>query len=267
MKPKEKVLRPLHANAGIEAEYRKRLTNLIEEMHCSIRYWLHITYRNNDPEIKTAIMAMDALPATELRKSIRKLTRQWTKRFNEVSPKLAKYFATTVARRSDSTLQRILRQGGISVKFKLTQPHRDVMRATVNANVVLIKSIPQQYLHQVEGMVMRSVQEGRNLHDLSKDLHKQLGVTKRRAALIARDQNNKATAALSRVRQVELGIKQAIWMHSGAGKHPRPTHVRNNGKKFDIDKGWLDPAIKKRIWPGTEISCRCVSRPVIPGFS
>jgi SPP1 gp7 family putative phage head morphogenesis protein len=141
------------------------------------------------------------------------------------------------------------------------------MRATVNANVALIKSIPQQYLHQVEGMVMRSVQEGRNLGDLSKDLQKQFGVTKRRAALIARDQNNKATAALSRVRQLDLGIEQAIWMHSGAGKHPRPTHVRNNGKKYNIAKGWFDPAVKRFIHPGTEIDCRCVSRPVIPGFS
>ncbi len=264
MKPKEKVLRPLHPNAGVEVEYRKRLLALIEAMDRSIRYWLLISYRVNEPEIR---MAMDALPATELKKSVKKLTRQWNKQFNEASVKLAKYFATTVSRRSDSTLQRILRQGGISVQFKLTKAQRDVMRATVNANMALIRSIPQQYLHQVEGMVMRSVQEGRDLFTLSKDLQKQFGVTKRRAALIARDQNNKATAALSRVRQLDLGIEQAIWMHSGAGKHPRPTHVKNNGKKFDIAKGWYDPAIKKRIWPGTEISCRCVSRPVIPGFS
>jgi SPP1 gp7 family putative phage head morphogenesis protein len=263
-KRKERTLRPLYSNAGIEADYRKRLIALIEAMQNSIVYWLYISYRANEPEIK---MAMDALPANALRKSVKQLSKQWSKRFNDMAPKLARYFATQVSRRSDKTLQRILKQGGISVEFKMTKAQRDVMRATVNANVALIRSIPQQYLHQVEGMVMRSVQEGRNLSDLSKDLKKQFGITKRRAALIARDQNNKASSALSRVRRLELGIDEAIWIHSGGGKHPRPTHVRNDGKRFNIKKGWWDPAIKRYTWPGVEIGCRCVDRPVIAGFS
>src|SRR5205085_12109859 len=101
----------------------------------------------------------------------------------------------------------------------------------------------------------------------SKELRHRFGVTRRRAALIARDQNNKVSGALHRVRQLELGIEKAIWIHSGGGKHPRPTHVRNNGKQYDVAKGWYDPAEKKFVMPGELINCRCVSRPVIAGFS
>jgi uncharacterized protein with gpF-like domain len=76
-----------------------------------------------------------------------------------------------------------------------------------------------------------------------------------------------AGAAFAQTPTDQLGITEAIWVHSGAGKHPRPTHVAMNGKKYDVNKGMWDPAVKRWIFPGEEINCRCVSRSIIPGFS
>lgn len=263
-KPNSKVLRPVHPNAGIEAAYRKRIEKLIDDMNASVQHWLKAAYRANEP-----LMAQDRNPAQELRAAIRKLAEQWQSNFDAASPKLGAYFSQSVLLRSDAALRKILRDGGFSVKFKMTRTMKDVMDATINEQVSLIKSIPQQYLTQVEGMVMRSVQSGRDLGTLAKGLQEQFGVTKRRAAFIARDQNNKATASMTRVRQVALGITEAIWMHSGGGKHPRPTHLKagRDGVKYDVTKGWLDPAIGKHIFPGELPNCRCVSRAVIKGFS
>jgi len=258
----DRVLRPIYPCCGTEALYKRKMYELIDEMSASVMYWLSAAYRRNEP-----VLAQDAVPASELRDAIRKLVRRWQKRFNQAAPKLAKWFALSLADRSDKQLQSILRKGGFSVKFKMTRAQRDILHAAVHANVSLIKSIPQKYLNEVEGMVMRSVQTGRDLQSLQSDLLKNYKITKRRAALISRDQNNKTTAALIRVRQEELGITQAIWLHSGGGRHPRPTHVRNSGKKYDVTTGWFDPAIKKFIWPGTEINCRCVSKSIVPGFS
>jgi SPP1 gp7 family putative phage head morphogenesis protein len=137
----------------------------------------------------------------------------------------------------------------------------------VQANVSLIKSIPEEYLKQVEGAVMRSVQTGRDLGKLSKELQKKFGVSKRKAALISRDQNNKATSAFQRARQQELGITKAIWMHSHAGQEPRPSHVAMNGKEYDINKGMWDRDEQEWIFPGQLINCRCTSKSIIPGFS
>ena len=257
-----KTLKPIWANVGVEVNYRTALYKLIRKMHDSVQYWLEASYRQNEPEI-----AQDAIPAAELKKAIRKLSRRWQRQFNDLAPDLARYFSTAVYKRSDKALETILKKGGMSVKFKLTAAMRDVLHATVNQNVNLIKSIPQKYLHEVEGLVMRSVQTGRDLHTLSKQLQKQYGVSKRRAALIARDQNNKASGSLQRVRQLELGITEAVWLHSSAGKKPRPTHVANNGKKYDIKKGWWDPAVKDFIHPGYLVNCRCTSKPIVPGFS
>jgi uncharacterized protein with gpF-like domain len=211
-------------------------------------------------------MAMDRKSAAEaITEAFAKLAKRWQKKFDEAAPKLARWFATAAAGRSDSTLRTILKDGGFSVKFTMTPAASDIINAAVAENVALIRSIPQQYLTQVEGAVMRSVRQGRDLGPLAKELRAQYGVTKRRAAFIALDQSNKATADMTRARQVEKGYK-AIWRHSHAGKEPRPTHVANDGKPYDPAVGWLDPAINKRIWPGTEPRCRCYTQTIIPGF-
>lgn len=262
-KPK-KVLRPNHPSIALEIEYRRKLECLINEMQSSVLYWLRASFKANEPEV--AVLAQDALPAKELRKAVRKLSRRWQRNFNEASIDLAHWFSTRAHKRSTHSLQKILQKGGWSVDLQMNAAQRDILAATVQQNVSLIRSIPSQYFTQVEGMVMRSVQTGRDLHQLTNDLQRNFRVTRRRAELIARDQNNKVTAAITRARQVELGLK-AIWVHSGAGKHPRPTHIRNSGKEYDPVRGWYDPAVKRWIHPGTEINCRCFSKSVVPGFS
>lgn len=259
------ALKAVRPNEGVMAGYRTKLEKLVAQMQRSICYWLTAQYRATPPKLTD-----DASPAAALIKRMRELGSQWLKRFDDGAKRLGEYFATSVQKRSDAALKKILKDSGFAVKFKMTRTMNDVMQATIGAQVGLIKSIASEHLTEVQGLVMRSVQEGRALGDLAKQLKARYGITQRRAALIARDQNNKATAALTRVRYQELGITKAVWMHSGGGHEPRPTHVafsagRIGGPIFDIKEGWLDPAVNERIWPGTLINCRCVSRPVVPG--
>jgi uncharacterized protein with gpF-like domain len=262
-KGKELVLRPIRPSIGIRASYRKKLLALTQAMSRSYYWWLRAQYRQTPPR-----MAMDRTPAEELERELRKLGARWTQRFEEAAPKLAAWFAQSAGRRSDAALRKILKDAGFTVKFQITPAMRDVMQATVQENVALIRSIPTQFHTQVEGLVMRSVTEGRDLSSLTRELAKRHGITKRRAELISRDQINKASSMLRRARETEMGIKEGVWLHSHGGKQPRPTHLRNHGKRFNLIKGWPDPALKgKRIWPGTEINCRCTWRPLVQGFS
>lgn len=230
----------------------------------SFDYRLRAAYRANEP-----VMAQDATPAAELQAAIDALARQWRRRFDDAAPELAAWFARSNSRRSEAALKAILKKAGYSVEFKMTAAMRDVFRATVEENVGLIKSIPEQYLTAVQGSVMRSVATGRDLGSLAKDLRRNYGVTRKRAAFISLDQNNKATSAFMQARQTELGIEKGVWLHSHAGKEPRPTHLANHGKKFSIEEGWFDadPRVRRRIMPGELINCRCVWKPVIKGLS
>ncbi|MGE8129019.1 phage minor head protein [Methylobacterium sp. NPDC080182] len=230
-------------------------------MDRSVGYWLKAAYRKNAPE-----MAQDELPAETLRRAIRALTRRWQAKFNDLAGDLAAYFAQSVSQRSDAALKAALKKGGFTVEWTMTRAQRDVVNSVVHENVSLIKSIAQQHLSKVEGIVMRSVATGRDLGQLTKDLQEQFGVTKRRAQFIAQSQNQMATAALTRARQLEIGVTEAVWVHSSGGKKPRRSHVTNNGKTYDVNKGWYDPDEKVWTFPGVLPRCRCVSKAVIPGF-
>lgn len=260
---KPKTLRPIHPSAAIQARYSKQLQSLIKEMSASVEHWIKATYRRHLPSI-----AQDDA-ADDLRKSMEDLKDQWFAKFDLLAKNLAAYFATATAERSTTTLKRYLREGGFTVKFQMTPAMQDIVDATVHQNVALIKSIPQQYLEQVEGIVMRGVQTGRDMGYITEELQKRYGITKRRAAFIARDQTEKATAAFNRARQLEVGISEAVWVHSGGGKHPRPSHKKAGREKvvFSVADGWLDPEVGHKIQPGELINCRCVSRSILPGFS
>jgi len=256
-----RAVRPSHA---LELWLRRRLTDEVEAMHRSVTHWLTAEYRRALPRI-----VQDESPASSLTRALRQLASRWRARWDELAARLAEHFAQSVEQRSSTALARMLREGGMTVKFQMTRAMQDVVDATVQQSVALIRSIPAQYLDQVEGIVMRGVQTGRDLHVVARELEQRLGVTRRRAALIARDQNSKATAALNRARQLEVGIEEAIWVHSGAGREPRPSHVRAGRlqTRFKIAEGWYDPDEKRHIQPGELINCRCVSRPIVPGFS
>ena len=256
------VLKPVRPNLGIEADYTRRLQAMVDKMHKSILYWVTATYRANTPH---AAMASDASPAVEMRKMMQKLARRWTRAFNDGSQDLAAHFTAKSMGTADTTLQMILKKVGFSVPFKQTAAANDAYQAVIGENVGLIKSIASKHLSEVEGLVMRSVQHGRDLSTLTGELTERYGVTKRRAAFIARDQNNKATAIITRVRQKGLGIKRAQWVHSGGGIHPRESHEDADGKGYDVDEGCLIDG--EYIMPGELPNCRCISRSIIPGFN
>ena len=260
--PTRKPIRlpPVRPNAGIEAAYRDRLERMIAAMHASIVRAVTRAWRAKPPE-----MAQDESPAAALRAIMERLRRHWTDKFAELADGQARRFAGDALKQTDRAFAAQLRRAGFTVKFQISREVNDVFRATVSEQVNLIRSIPEQHLTQVEGAVMRSVQVGRDIGGLTKELEHQFGVTHRRAAIIARDQNNKATATIMRARQQELGITEAVWLHSLGGRHPRPEHLAFNGKRYEIAKGAFLEG--KWTWPGVEINCRCVSKSIIPGLN
>ncbi len=272
------TLKPTRPNLGVEVDYRARLDKMVCAMHKSVMYWLTATYRANP-----SLLAADASPAAELRKMLSKLGRRWIKAFEVGAKELADYFAEKSLGATDGQLKAILKKAGFSVPFTRTGAMREAFDAVVSENVALIKSIAVQHLHDVDVMVAQSVARGRDLATLTDQLgplvdlnrigmgrkpgesdKSLLARTRRRAALIARDQNNKATAVMDRARKQALGITQAKWMHSGGGKEPRPSHVTANGVLYDVAQGCLIDG--EYIMPGELPNCRCVSQAVIPGW-
>lgn len=254
------VLPPTRPNAGLEAAYRRDLDALVKAMAESLEYWLTAQWRAKTP----ATVAQDASGAQMLRDTLRRLGNRWQAKFDALADTAARRFADKTLKLTDIAFTDSLKKAGFAVDFTMTPGMQDAYSAVVGEQVGLIRSIASQHLTQVETVVMQGVQNGRDLAYIHDQLRERYGVTKRRAALIARDQSNKATSTLNRQRQKDLGITKAKWRHSGGGKEPRPSHVAADGQEYDLEKGmYLDGVW---TWPGVEINCRCTSSPVIPGF-
>ena len=279
MATRPKTLAGVRANEGLEALYRKRLTSLVDDLHASLSYWLTAAYRQKPPEIsdptlpaRSPVLAQDLdvfigmSPAMAMREVMRRLSKRWNRNFDKAAPKLAEWFAMAAQDRSDKQLAKILRDSGFSVRFRMTREQNDILQATIGEQVSLIKSIAQQHLSQVEILVLRSVAAGRDIGGLSKELKQRYQVTKRRADLIARTENNKATTNMTVARQLKLGITHGVWCHSAGGKEPRPTHVKAGADKvvFELAKGWFDPDEGEYVLPRQLINCKCFWKPVLP---
>jgi len=229
---------------------------------------LHPGVRAALEDVTNARLAFDAAPTGTkgLQAALAKWGAQTIKRFDLMSAKIANDFATRNAQATQTAMMAQLKKAGFTVKFKPSAKSVEAYRAVAAENVALIKSIPRKMHEQVEQKVWNAVRQGSDLHKLSTELREVHGSTVKRAALIARDQNAKAKATIERVRQMELGITHAIWMHSHAGKEPRPTHVAMNDKEYDLAKGLYDSDEGEWVHPGQLINCRCTNRPVIEGF-
>lgn len=257
------VLGAIHPNAGVEEAYRTKLQSMVTAMNKSVTYWLRAAWRADDPG---EIMAQDARPMQSLRRAMRKLIENWEKKFDDLAPELAKVFVDGATSTTQAAFQAELSKAGFAVKFQMTPAMREGYQAVLSENVGLIKSIPAQYLTQVEGDVWRAVSQGYDLEALTNTLQKRYGVTHRRASFIAKDQAQKAKSVTEKIRRLELGISKAKWQHSNGGREPRPLHVEagRKGLIFEIAKGAYIGG--KWIQPGEEPRCRCNSRAVIPGL-
>lgn len=232
---------------------------LLMDLHPGVRFTL--TGVSDSPQF-----ASDASPTKELQRALLRWGDKWIKRFDLMSKGIADDFAARNARATEIGMQASLKNAGFTVPFKPTRASIEAYKAVAAENVGLIKSIAQKYHTDVQTQVWESVKRGGDLKTVSEKLERTYGITRKRAALIARDQNAKAKATIEAVRHQELGIKQAIWMHSHAGKEPRPTHVKMNNKLYDLDKGMWDSDEGEWVHPGQLINCRCTMRPYIPGF-
>lgn len=125
-------------------------------------------------------------------------------------------------------------------------------------NVALIRTIPERYFSEVQGLVLDAVEQGRRWESLADDLEDRFSVSQSRAQLIARDQVGKFYGALAQSRQTDLGISSYIWRTVGDTR-VREEHVDREGEEFQ----WDDPPAEDDTdgHPGDPINCRCWAEP------
>lgn len=142
-----------------------------------------------------------------------------------------------------------------------------LIEAFNEANVGLIKGISDTLANDIQALVFNGLQSGTLHGDLAEQLEAKLGMPKKRAKLIARDQVGKLYGQINAARQREMGVTRFVWRSSDdervrgkpGGRYPkaRPSHWERDDKTYEYAKppnGEL---------PGEPILCRCTAEPVL----
>ena len=266
------IIRP---STALAIQYRGDLLPMVramaKEMHTEVMA-IYRPYR----EMQRKAMVGDASVVALLTQAFQRLRARWLgPRQGDVAERTATAFVQNVDTHVMATFTRGLRDkyghdkareasGPVITPKRLKgADYQTTLEAAVADNVGLIKSIPSQYLEQVEREVMQAVQDGWPLDRLSSGLQNRYGITKRRAELIARDQCAKVTEDVKEKRAVAVGFTEATWWHSAGSRYPRKSHMAANGRRYKLSEGCLID--DEYIRPGQKVCCRCFCTLHMPG--
>lgn len=254
----------LRPNAGIAADFAKPIVGLVELMCRDVKRELVRAFKQTDFGV-----AMDASISSQTRIILNALLIKWQSRFNKTAKTVTDRMIDRTIRNSAITLAMSFKEAGEAFKIDMSFSNAqlaDVIKASTQEAANLIKVIPQKYLADVQGAVMRSITTGNGLKDLVPYLTKQYKGNVRHARLVALDQTRKSYQTINTSRLKTLGIKKFIWVHSGGGKEPRPLHIKMSGNEYKFD----DPPYIGMMYgqeirglPGDLPNCRCICKPVI----
>jgi SPP1 gp7 family putative phage head morphogenesis protein len=161
----------------------------------------------------------------------------------------------------------------IGTTFVISEPWiQSVTRTWVNNNRNLIRGLSDEYIKKLEFNIANGFQQGLASSEIIKDIRKMdKNMTGARARLIGRDQIGKLNGIYTQKRSEQAGITEYVWL-TAADERVRDTHRRmegtvnkwsdssvyskDNGKTFTARPTAMQGAI-----PGSQIQCRCTSKP------
>lgn len=258
-------------NASLQDKYRRSIEELANQMTKETKNEIEKLFQSGVSEeffqTQEKIIATDESISIKAKKLMNKLMAKFNKLFEDNAQRLAQKMVNGSFEYSESSLKTSLKKlsGGLTLKTSVIPENMTEMgQAMVEENVMLIKSIPSQYLGNIAGSVMRSITTGQGLKTLIPEITKYSGQSKRRIKNLALDQTSKAYNTINRQRLVSLGVTQYKWIHSYGGQFPRKDHIAMNGNIYSFDNPpIIDQRTGERGIPGQAINCRCQMNPVI----
>jgi SPP1 gp7 family putative phage head morphogenesis protein len=133
----------------------------------------------------------------------------------------------------------------------------------IERNTELIQ-MEERLRKEVRAIIERPIAEGVRVEEIRAELEERMGITRRRAELIARDQTLKTYGQIQEARQTDAGIEEYTWSTSDDER------VRESHKLLDgTTQRWdsppvVDPRTGRREHPGGDFQCRCASIPILP---
>lgn len=229
---------------GLERDYRVMLTKRVEALAKRMKAQLGLRAdANTGGEVKAAVAAVRKKWQSD--KPVSKLRGELVGTAKKVEEQATRKTARAVETIAPVDVSKVAGEAG-----GLTKMHT----AWAKENARFIRNMETAYLDDVARFVAEAVEKGSGA---TAALQSRLGISRRRAALIARNEIGTLNAQVTRARNEELGIRRFRWVDSGDDK-VRPLHEDLNGQVFDYPGGHPTEGL-----PGQPVNCRCSQEPVL----
>lgn len=262
-KQRRKIAAPVKALKGQELLYRKELNRLGKALIVSVR-----------KNVLAYLKAQEsAYVLDNIGHDLGKIFNQLNATFEGVIT--AGFAANTATKMVVSTTKAnkkrfdksIFRATGVDLGNVIaTEGLQSFVEVSINKNVGLITSLPEQYLGQVETIVNNGVASGARYKTIAKEILGIKGVNGKlagRIKTIATNEIQTINSQLTLRRSDSLGITKGIFRTS-KDQRVRKSHEELEGVEYVLKKGAWSKTAGKFIQPGiTDINCRCDYSPII----
>jgi SPP1 gp7 family putative phage head morphogenesis protein len=256
----------LIASAAVRAWYKRKLDDICAAMIADYRETLGDALQLRDVKKH---FAQDASAEAVLTDVMHALNKKWITIFKNYAKMTAAAFVEKVDSHSKATCWHSLSVAGVQQpRMSYTQNIQNTLGAAQTFNNTLITNVQADIHEKVFNAVMLSLTspnpEEQGTSGIESALKKVSEFSKTRTELIARDQNSKLYSSINMDRMRDNGIEKFRWIHSSAGKVPRPSHVAKDDEIFTMDdpRLWTGPKADQGP-PGWAINCRCRAIPII----
>lgn len=277
MKERAKALRALESNCGLAIAAGKRIRAIVNQFEKAYKKEaLKIAAKYCKNEVQDA--AVSVVPS-ELEIALAKLAAKQSMGLGSNAKQVSRWYCRQLLRNISADQQRALKKAGISTAWLKRKWTVQIVRGQyvapsvakklpeqVEANAALITKLCERSAQKVQNAIAEGISKGYNLSRLTEKINSLENMDEARAARVALDQSCKLNQFIQVENSKALGVKEGIWVHVPGQYESRASHMKMNGKKFDLKKGMYDPDVEDYVQPGELPYCRCCFKAILPGF-
>lgn len=277
MKERAKALRALESNRGLAIAAGKRIRAIVNQFEKAYKKEaLRIAAKYCKNEVQDA--AISVVPS-ELEIALAALAAKQSMGMGSNAKQVSRWYCRQLLRNISADQKRALKKAGISTAWLKQKWTVQIVRGQyvapsvakklpeqVEANAALITKLCERSAQKVQNAIAEGISKGYNLSRLTEKINSLENMDEARAARVALDQSCKLNQFIQVENSKALGVKEGIWVHVPGQYESRASHMKMNGKKFDLEKGMYDPDVEDYVQPGELPYCRCCFKAILPGF-
>jgi SPP1 gp7 family putative phage head morphogenesis protein len=248
------ALRPIEPPRGMEAEYRRILVRMLNEIARHVREEML-------PEIERerALLTTDAA-GDRIEGLFGGLRRLVERLYGAAEQMTRRIFQAEAVRHTDQFAATVRNAIGIDIAAVLRASPGLEERVSLAAlrNAQNIKGLADDTTKRVAEAITRNLSQGGTAKTLRKEMQENFGIEQKRAVLIARNEVANINSQLNEFRQAEAGVEEYIWRTS-QDERVREEHIVLEGTTHR----WGKPGPDNGMHPGEPINCRCTAQAII----